>query len=67
MVKRINTTDVVKVVDNNSPHFNETGNVKETAKGPVLGRLRNHLLVELHNSGVKEYFLLEQLEVIGKQ
>ena len=65
MVKRIHHSNIVKVIDEKSPHFGEKGVVVGVVSKPVRMRLRNHLRVRLDSTGTEEVFLPEQLEVIG--
>ena len=65
MVKRINTNNRVKIIDRNSPHFGDVGDVIGVVSKPVGMRLRKHLQVRLDSASIEEIFLPEQLELIG--
>ena len=67
MTERIHTNHVVKVIDNTSPYFEETGDVLRFVNKPVRLRLTKHILVKLHSSTNEELFLPAQLEVIGEK
>ena len=65
VIKRIHNGNIVKVIDEESPHFNEKGIVIDVVSKPVGMRLRNHLRIRLDSTGAEELFLPEQLKVIG--
>jgi hypothetical protein len=62
--RRLAIGDKVKVTDEASPHFGETGTLIQPKPEPVRMKLEYHWWVKLDGTGKTELFAPEQLETL---